>query len=264
MGNINKKVKAIHKQLDKHLEEVILKDCEKVGDLYFELYQPKMNRVSEIIEEIYEIPRMTTDEYDVYFYEYTDIITDIQGVNRKIMMNKISERVFNESSKEAVDYMIEFLVRELARIGVDRNRCSIEVQKAHYRYVKNVKRFHTLKLQEIDDELVNVMLFGQISLLDYGRRCVDGFFDEEEEEEEEEEIEIEVISYEESNQYIKMTSFDEVTDWLESQGYNLVRIVGSHHIYKNGSHSVPVPLHKGKDFNKFLAYTIQKEVLKVS
>ena len=60
-----------------------------------------------------------------------------------------------------------------------------------------------------------------------------------------------------------MTSFNEVTDWLESQGYKLVRVVGSHHIYKNGSHSVPVPLHKGKDFNKFLAYQIQKEVFKV-
>lgn len=260
MCNINKKVKMIHKQLDQYLEEVILKDCDRVGDLYFELYQPKMNRVSEIIEEIYEIPRMSTEEYDVYFYEYSNIITEAQAENRQIMMNEISKQVFDERSKEAIDYMIDFLVRELARIGVDRNRCSIEVQKAHYRYVRNVKRFHTLKLQEIDDEFINVMLFGQVSLLDYGRRCVDGFFDDEEEEE----IEIEVIDYEESNQYIKMTSFDEVTDWLESQGYNLVRIVGSHHIYKNGSHSVPVPLHKGKDFNKFLAYTIQKEVLKVS
>ena len=261
MCNINKKVKVIHKQLDQYLEEVILKDCDRVGDLYLEKYQPKMNRVSEIIEEIYEIPRMSTEEYDVYFYEYANIITEAQAENRQMMMNEISKRVFDERSKEAIDYMIEFLVRELVRIGVDRNRCSIEVQKAHYRYVRNVKRFHTLKLQEIDDEFINVMLFGQASLLDYGRRCVDGFFDDDDEEEE---IEIEVIDYEESNQYIKITQLDDMIEFVENHGFKKVRQCGSHATYKNDKGNiVVVPIHSNNRINKGLAYQIQKEVYQV-
>lgn len=255
MCNINKKVKAIHRELDQYLEEVILADCEKISDLYFEMYKPKMNRVSEIIEEIYRIPkRMTTEEYDVYFYEYANIITEVQASNRTPMINEIVNQVFNESSKPTLDYMIEFLVRELVRIGVDRNRTSIEIQKANYRYLQNAKRFHQIKIDEIEEEFMAVMMFGQMSLLEFGRKYVDGFYDEEEE------IEVEVIDYEESNQYIKMTSFNQVTDWLESQGYREVRVVGSHHIFKCGSHSVPVPLHKGKDFNKFLGYQIQREI----
>lgn len=259
MCNINKKVKAIHRELDQYLEEVILTDCEKISDLYFEMYKPKMNRVSEIIEEIYRIPkRMTTDEYDVYFYEYVNIITEVQASNRTPMINEIVNQVFNESSKPTLDYMIEFLVRELVRIGVDRNRTSIEIQKANYRYLQNVKRFHQIKIDEIEEEFMAVMMFGQMSLLEFGRKYVDGFYDDEEE------IKVEVIDYEESNQYIKITQLDDMIDFVESHGFKKVRQCGSHATYKNDKGNiVVVPIHSNNRINKGLAYQIQKEVYQV-
>jgi predicted RNA binding protein YcfA (HicA-like mRNA interferase family) len=39
--------------------------------------------------------------------------------------------------------------------------------------------------------------------------------------------------------------------FLEHQGYVFVRAGGgSHHIYGNGLHSLPVPVHPSKDFNE--------------
>ena len=181
-----------------------------------------------------------------------DIVEEVCGRNRIKFINSTLDTVNREHDERYMDLIFNFLLKNLASIGVDRNRASIEIQKANYRFTRNLKRFHDMKIQEVEQELVAVVMFGQECLLAYGRKCVDGFYDEDED--------IEVVDYETSNQYIKMTSFDQVVDWIESQGYKLVRVAGSHHIYKKGSHSVPVPLHKGKDFNKFLAYQIQKEV----
>ena len=255
--NINKKVKMIHKDLDKYLEEVILEDCEKISDKFFETYRPKMDTVSSIIEEIYKVPKMTTDEYDVYFYQYMDIIEEVQGKNRRLEIYSIVNEVFNDSIYSTLDYMIEFLVKELVRIGMDRNRVSIEIEKARYRYKKNVERFHNMKINEIDEEFMSVMMFGQESLLDYGRRCVIGFFEEENDENDE----IEVVDYEKSNQYIKITELDKMIDFVESHGFKKVRQCGSHTVYKNDKGNITViPVHHGNVISKGLGYTIQKQV----
>lgn len=48
--------------------------------------------------------------------------------------------------------------------------------------------------------------------------------------------------------------------FLEENGYKFVRANGSsHHIYSNGKHSVPVPIHKGKDLNEKLIRLILKQ-----
>jgi predicted RNA binding protein YcfA (HicA-like mRNA interferase family) len=41
--------------------------------------------------------------------------------------------------------------------------------------------------------------------------------------------------------------FSEVRRMLESKGYTLARISGSHHVFtKAGARSVPIPVHNGK------------------
>ena len=43
----------------------------------------------------------------------------------------------------------------------------------------------------------------------------------------------------------------ELIKFLEYKGYRFVRAKGgSHHIYGDGTHSVPIPIHGGKDFGE--------------
>lgn len=70
-----------------------------------------------------------------------------------------------------------------------------------------------------------------------------------------EDIEIEV----EREGYIKITDVRDMIELLLNEGYTLTRVSGSHHIYSNGTHSVPLPIHN-KEMNKHLAYGIQKQV----
>ena len=48
--------------------------------------------------------------------------------------------------------------------------------------------------------------------------------------------------------------------FLEDKGYRFVRAKGgSHHIYSNGIHSVPIPIHGSKDFGEDLIRIILRE-----
>ena len=52
----------------------------------------------------------------------------------------------------------------------------------------------------------------------------------------------------------------ELIRFLEHNGYKFVRAKGgSHHIYSNGIHSVPVPIHGSKDFGEDFIRMILRE-----
>ena len=52
----------------------------------------------------------------------------------------------------------------------------------------------------------------------------------------------------------------ELIRFIEKNGYSFVRAKGSsHHIYSNGVHSVPVPIHGSKDFGEDFIRIILRE-----
>ena len=52
----------------------------------------------------------------------------------------------------------------------------------------------------------------------------------------------------------------ELIRFLEDNGYRFVRAKGgSHHIYGNGIHSVPIPIHGSKDFGEDFIMMILRE-----
>ena len=52
----------------------------------------------------------------------------------------------------------------------------------------------------------------------------------------------------------------ELIRFLENNGYKFVRAKGSsHHIYGNGIHSVPIPIHGSKDFGEDFIRMILQE-----
>jgi predicted RNA binding protein YcfA (HicA-like mRNA interferase family) len=52
----------------------------------------------------------------------------------------------------------------------------------------------------------------------------------------------------------------ELIKFLEDNGYKFIRAKGgSHHIYGNGRHSVPIPIHGSKDFGEDFIRMILRE-----
>jgi predicted RNA binding protein YcfA (HicA-like mRNA interferase family) len=113
-----------------------------------------------------------------------------------------------------------------------------------------------MKIQEVEQELIGVVMFAQECLLAYGRKCVDGYYDEELE------IEVDLEVSDSNNRLIKITELDDIIEFVESYGYEKVRQCGSHAIYKNnGGNITVIPVHD-KTISKELAYGIQKQIYK--
>ena len=51
----------------------------------------------------------------------------------------------------------------------------------------------------------------------------------------------------------------ELIRFLESKGFRFVRSRGSHHVYTDDKHTLPVPVHKGKDISEELIKLILNE-----
>ena len=52
----------------------------------------------------------------------------------------------------------------------------------------------------------------------------------------------------------------ELIGFLEKNGYKFIRAKGgSHHIYSNGSNSIPIPIHGSKDFGEDFIRIVLRE-----
>ena len=257
--NVNKEINKHHKELDKVLDEMIIRDLERVGDMYFKKYQPMIDEVNAIVEECYSYNVMSEEQYDKIINRYAEICIQTNGEQRKAEIDNMIQRACNDNIEKYYDTIYNILFKpviEIARLGfINRDRCLLEKDRAEFRLNKKRRRFTDMYINEIEHEFISVIFFSRDALLYYSRAGRVIWNDEEE-------TEVEVIEYDKSNKYVKMTQVDEVIRFLEKNGYHKVRQAGtSHAIYKNmkTQHCVPVPVH-GKEINAELAYGIQRQV----
>ena len=260
--NVNKEINKHHKALDKVLDEMIINDLEQVGDMYFKKYQPMIDEVNAIVEECYSYNVMSEKQYDGIINKFAEICIQTNGEQRKAEIDNMTQRACDDNIDKYFDAIYNILFKpvvEIARLGfINRDRCLLENDRAEFRLNKKRQRFTDMYVDEIDREFVSVIFFSRDALLDYSRAGRVIWNDEEE-------IEVEVIEYDKSNKYVKMTQVDEVIRFLEKKGYTKVRQAGtSHVIYKNmkTQHCIPIPIH-GKEINAELAYGIQRQVYQV-
>ncbi len=257
--NINRKINKLHKELDKVLDEMIINDLERVGDLYFKKYQPMIDTVNAIVEECYSYNVMTEEKYDKIINKFAEICIQSNGENRKIEIDNMIQRACDDNIDKYYDAIYNVLgkpVIELAHEGlVTRDRCLLEDRKAEFRLNKKRDRFTQLYINEIDSEFISVIFFARDALLDYGKagRVMWN--------EDEEQIEIEV---QEEYNLIRTDDIKFIIDFAIDNGFKKVRQTGSHAIYKHSNGQIiVVPVH-GKTINMELAYSIQKQIIERS
>ena len=260
--NVNKEINKHHKALDKVLDEMIIADLELVGDMYFKKYQPMIDEVNAIVEECYSYNVMSEERYDGIINKFAEICILTNVEQRKAEIDNMVQRACDDNIEKYYDAFCNTLFKpvvEIARLGfINRGRCFLEKDRAEFRLNKKRRRFTDMYINEIEHEFISVIFFARDALLDYSRAGRVIWDDEEE-------TEVEVIEYDKSNKYTKMTQVDEVIRFLEKKGYTKVRQAGtSHAIFKDmkTQHCIPVPIH-GKEINVELAYGIQRQVYQV-
>ena len=253
--NVNKEINKLHKQLDRVLDEMIIADLDKIADIYFKKYQPVMEEIQSIVDECYSFTKMEEKQYSILVEKYAEIGFANNGDNRVDEINMIVDEINKQYRKTYVPVIKEYIIKPLTQMGIDAKRIAKECKRAEFRLTKQLDRLKKIQVDEIDREFVSVIFFARDALIDYGKAGRVMWDDEEE-------IEVEVIEYDKSDKYVKMTQVDEVIRFLEKNGYRKVRQAGtSHAIFKDTKtqHCIPVPIH-GKEINVELAYGIQRQV----
>lgn len=253
--NVNKKINQIQKKVSNQIDEMTLKNIEELNNETYEFYQPYIEKINRIVEEVYGHVYMNQTDFETYVNELVEVTKPFQEDERDDILIKFSEDAILRNKQmlvDALDEMVNEIINQ--RICITQNRLNLEYRKIQNTAVSRVQRFYNLNYSEICEELRSISRFAHDSLIAYGNSRVIA----EEVEIEEIEIEIEV----ENNRLIKMTELDDVVEFLESLGFEKVRQTGSHMMFKKNGCVIPVPNH-GKKFNSGLAFEIQRQAWRV-
>ena len=254
--NVNKEINKHHKALDKVLDEMIINDLERVGDMYFKKYQPMIDEVNAIVEECYSYNVMSEELYDEIINRYAEICIQTNGEQRKAEIDNMVQRACDDNIEKYYDAICNILFKpvvEIARLGfINRDRCLLEKDRAEFRLNKKRQRFTDMYVNEIEHEFISVIFFARDALLDYSRAGRVIWNDEEE-------IEVEV-TLDEVYGVVKTDNIKFIIDMAIDNGYTKVRQTGSHTIWKHkNGNIVVIPVHSTIDV--YLGMAIQKQII---
>ena len=256
MANVNKIINRANERAMKVIEDEVVKTIgyveEEVLTYYLEqlapLYQA-MNILYEGLEKenFTKFNRKDFEEIveETFNVKITMVMKDYLNNSTDMALN-IGKEQYSEEFGEYMRQYHDYLYKQ----GVSKKRIHMEGRKLQY----TMSRRFVVMLNSLADNmnkefigcceyLLNSMeFFKQHYTIDVNAPKIENI-----------EVEIEREGYE------KITNIRDMIELLLNEGYTLTRVSGSHHIYSNGTHSVPLPIH-GKDLNRYLAYGIQKQI----
>ena len=251
----NNEIEEQHKLLNSVLEEMIIADLDKIADMYFKKYQPVMEEMQSIVDEVYSYAKLTENEYDKYIYRFVELGFTNKGDNRVDEINMIINGVNKQYRKTYTSVIKEYIVKPLAQIGIDAKRIAKECQRAEFRLTKQLDRLKKIQVEEMDREFISVVFYVKDALLDYSKagRVIWN----------EEKVEEQIIEEVQNFTKIKTDDIKFIIDMAIDNGYTKVRQNGSHSIWKHeNGQIVVIPLHNTIDV--YLGMAIQKQIIERS
>ena len=254
--NENKLVNRMNKQAMKVIEDEVVKTIgyveEEVLTYYLEqlapLYQA-MNILYEGLEKenFTKFNRKDFEEIveETFNVKITMVMKDYLNNSTDMALN-IGKEQYSEEFGEYMRQYHDYLYKQ----GVSKKRIHMEGRKLQY----TMSRRFVVMLNSLANNM-NKEFIGCCEYLLNSMEFFKQHYTINVDTPKIEDIEIEV----EREGYIKITDVRDMIELLLNEGYILTRVSGSHHIYSNGIHSVPLPIH-GKDMNRYLAYGIQKQI----
>lgn len=256
MANVNGIINKANKKARVALETEVIRVVEIVEEgvleHYFGLLEPLQQGLDILYNEL-EKPNFTKiprKEFDELVYENFQTRLGWAMVSYSNDSHDLTLKIGREQqADEFLDFMRQYK-EDLLKQGVKPKRVGMEARKILYtmscRLVTMLNSFG----DSIDKQFSSYCEY-LLDSIDFYRRNYTVDVDAPKIED----IEVEI----EREGYIKITDVRDMIELLLNEGYTLTRVSGSHHIYSNGTHSVPLPIHN-KEMNKHLAYGIQKQV----
>lgn len=256
MANENKIINRANERAMKVIEDEVIKTVEYVEEEVLTYYLEQLAPLYQAMNILYEgLEKANYTKYNRKDFE--EIVEETFNVKITMVMkdylNNSTDMALNigkeQYSEEFGEYMRQYH-DYLYKQGVSKKRIHMEGRKLQY----TMSRRFVVMLNSLADNM-NKEFIGCCEYLLNSMEFFKQHYTINVDTPKIEDIEIEV----EREGYIKITDVRDMIELLLNEGYTLTRVSGSHHIYSNGTHSVPLPIHN-KEMNKYLAYGIQKQV----
>ena len=254
--NENKLVNRMNKQAMKVIEDEVVKTIgyveEEVLTYYLEQLAPLYQAMSILYEglEKENFTKFNRKDFEeiveeTFNVKITMVMKDYLNNSTDMALN-IGKEQYSEEFGEYMRQYHDYLYKQ----GVSKKRIHMEGRKLQY----TMSRRFVVMLNSLADNM-NKEFIGCCEYLLNSMEFFKQHYTINVDAPKIEDIEVEI----EREGYIKITDVRDMIELLLNEGYTLTRVSGSHHIYSNGTHSVPLPIHN-KEMNKHLAYGIQKQV----
>ena len=246
--NINKviriEIEKFKKESDDHTEKLVDVFCEKITNRF----DPKFEELEEKVNNAYletEFNKDASTEISTLLYELSNELGNYKNFAHSIL-EELKEHLAEHSDN--IDNFISRLVQK----GIfDINRLRLEYRKVNYYKIQRTTEMFNVVSIPLYNSYAN-RFNNNLQLMRDLMECYLGNIDDEEQE---------IEDVQEGVGKVKITNVHEMIEHVKDCGYNEIRQTGSHKVFKNeNGNVVVVPYHTSKDFNRGLAYTIQKQI----
>ena len=251
MCNINKRVNNIQKKLLKEVEELVLLNLEELNVKAHEYYEPILEQMQNIVMEVYSTTYMDVDRFEQYSLKLVELSKPLQ--QRDDILLQFTEQVI-KNNKQILRNILVKLHNELCELPIPQHRFKLEHKKLQNTAIATQTRFLNDNYKELCAELNAIAEYCYNSLIAYSdnKRVI-----EQVEQIEQIKVQLEVVN---NNRCIRTDTVQDIVNLAVKNGFKLVRVNGSHHVFKhNNGNIVVIPIH-GKTINVGLAYEIQKQI----
>ena len=253
--NINKKINQIEKKVSEQIDVMTMKNIEELNDEIYKFYNPYIEKINRIVEEVYSHTYMDIEDFEEYVNELIGTTKVFQEDERDNILLQLSQEAILRNKQileDALDEMVDEFINQ--RICITQNRANLEWRKIQNTAISRVQRFLNLNYSEICKELRSISEFAYDSLIAYGSSRV---ITEVDKVEEIKEIEIEL---ETNNRLFRTDNVYDIIELAISNGFREERQCGSHKIFKHSNGQILVIPFHGKTINVGLAFGLQKQI----
>ena len=167
-GKVNRKINQIERNVSKQIDELVLKNLDELNHKVYEYYQPLIDQMQELVDDVYSHTYMSMEQFDEYVDKLRELSEPFKKDMRDDILYELSEGVIVKNKKMASD-MIDNMFKTFAeqRLPITRQKAMLEYKKIRNSTISRLCRFLNDNYKEICAELRAICDYSYNSLMEY-------------------------------------------------------------------------------------------------
>lgn len=242
----------------KRYNEIMVIEVDETKDLMVKGINNQVGKIYDLLD------RIDITNYEEIFSDYENICESIAECDFNVLMCELFDDISLLNKKR--DVLVNELSIALDSVAIKAHQLGVYIplekvqtsyKQVQHTFIQEFKRYWRMSAVDLVEQVNESFLLAQSLMLQEVRK-LDSLNSKQQQLDDTNVVELPIVN---KVEYRKITDRKELMKLAQDNGYELVRICGSHHIFKDADGKVVViPLHS-TDIQKGLSHAIQKQVL---